>query len=278
MFMRAASCMATMNGAVGGVAPQYVVSVGMSPDADRYQNTAAIAANTAVAESKATFHMVSRQRSRLRTSFQLLRPARGILQRPLDASTAARQIPRGDSHPGMVWTLSQSSGAKQTAPRTPPASYVGKPDLTEISIRLCARAALARRANRQHAAQWCAVRTLQKELKMAILEIAGLSISAIGLFNDLMQTYRDLAKWDEADVEVDDAFLGLALEKGILTGKPDDYALMNIRRVPTAELAGTHSVVIAINKDKRLKYRILRGSAARGEGVNVLVRKIGTGH
>ncbi len=113
---------------------------------------------------------------------------------------------------------------------------------------------------------------------MAILEIAGLSISAIGLFNDLLQTYRDLSKWDEGDVEVDNAFLGLALEKGELTGTLADYSWMNIRRVPTAELAGTHSVVIAINKDKRLKYRIVRGSAARGEGVNVLVRKIGTGH
>jgi hypothetical protein len=109
---------------------------------------------------------------------------------------------------------------------------------------------------------------------MAIFEIAGLSISAIGLFNDLHQTYRDLAKWNEADVEVDDAWLETALKKKVLTGALADYGWMNIRRVPTATLAGTHSVVIAINREKRLKYRVVRGSAARGDGVNVLVRKI----
>ena len=106
---------------------------------------------------------------------------------------------------------------------------------------------------------------------MAILEFAGLSISAIGVINDLLQTYRDLAKWVETDIEVDSDWRDLALNKNLLDGSADHYRWMSERRVPSAELRGSHSVVVAINKDKRLKYRVVRGEP---DDRLILVRKV----
>ena len=111
---------------------------------------------------------------------------------------------------------------------------------------------------------------------MAIIEIAGLAVSAIGVFNDLLLTYRDLTKWDQADIEVDSDWLDLALTEGVLPGSADQYRWMNERRVPSAELRGTHNVIVAINKDKRLKYRVVRGKIHDANGRSILVRKVGS--
>ena len=92
-----------------------------------------------------------------------------------------------------------------------------------------------------------------------MLEIAGLVVSSIGLAVDLAKKYKDWGVWEERDVEVDMKWLEVALEKGILDGTKDDYTWRLLKEVPTLELKGTHSVVIAVNKDKRLKYRIVVG-------------------
>lgn len=96
---------------------------------------------------------------------------------------------------------------------------------------------------------------------MEIISIAGLAVSTIGLVNDFASTYRDLAKWKEDDIEVDNEWLELAIQNKIVESPQESYSWSALKHVPTRELKGTHQVVIAINKDKKLKYRIIRGSA-----------------
>lgn len=92
-----------------------------------------------------------------------------------------------------------------------------------------------------------------------MLEIAGLAISSIGLAVSLAKEYKYWSAWGERDVEVDMKWLEVALEKGILDGTKNDYTWRLLKEVPTLELKGTHSVVIAVNKNKRLRYRIVVG-------------------
>jgi hypothetical protein len=96
---------------------------------------------------------------------------------------------------------------------------------------------------------------------MEIVSIAGLAVSAFGLVNDLASTYRDLSKWNEEDIEVDNEWLELAIKNNIIASSQESYTWSSLKHVPTRELNGTHQVVIAINKDKKLKYRIVRGPA-----------------
>jgi hypothetical protein len=93
-----------------------------------------------------------------------------------------------------------------------------------------------------------------------MIEIAGLIVSSIGLVANLAKQYKDLAAWNEADIEVDQEWLELALEKKVLLGAPDQFALLHLRRLPTVELRGTHAAVVAVNESKKLKYRIVMGS------------------
>lgn len=95
---------------------------------------------------------------------------------------------------------------------------------------------------------------------MEIVGIAGLAVSTLGLFNDLASTYRDLSKWKEEDIEVDNEWLELAIKSNIISSPQESYIWSSLKHVPTRELKETHQVVIAINKDKKLKYRIVRGS------------------
>ena len=95
---------------------------------------------------------------------------------------------------------------------------------------------------------------------MEFISIAGLAISTIGLMNDLASTYRDLTNWEEKDIEVDNDWMALAIQNKIIEPPEGSYVWANLRHVPTLELKGTHQVVIAVNKDRRLKYRIVRGS------------------
>jgi hypothetical protein len=80
------------------------------------------------------------------------------------------------------------------------------------------------------------------------------------LINDLVSTHRDISRWEEADIQVDNEWLDLALEKKVIEGTSDLFSWARLERVPTLELKGTHHTVIAINKDKKIKYRIVRGS------------------
>ena len=103
------------------------------------------------------------------------------------------------------------------------------------------------------------------------IRIAGLAISGFGFFKDLSEIYRDLRSWEEVDLEVELGWLGVALEKNVLAGNKSDYSWSLARRVPTLELKGTHQPVLAINKDKRIKYRLVVGPPANRL---VLVQKI----
>lgn len=109
---------------------------------------------------------------------------------------------------------------------------------------------------------------------MAIVEIAGLSITSLGAAANLGRLFKDFTKWDEKDLQVDQDWLGLALQNGHLDGDIADYGWMGERQVPSAELRGSHSVVIAVNKDKRVKYRICQGTLSTPGGRNILVRKV----
>jgi hypothetical protein len=105
-----------------------------------------------------------------------------------------------------------------------------------------------------------------------VLEIAGLVVTVVGVLNDLAKTYVDLAKWEETDIEVDDEWLELAIEKGVLTHEVGDYMWVSESRVPTRELRGTAKVVVAVNADRRIKYRIVQGKPHHVSR-NILMRK-----
>jgi hypothetical protein len=88
---------------------------------------------------------------------------------------------------------------------------------------------------------------------------SGLFISGVGVFHDLVKTYADLNTWKEEDLRVDGEWLQLAIEKGVLP--PDDYTWSWEAKIPTRELRGTHEVVVAVNADKKIKYRIRQGES-----------------
>jgi len=92
-----------------------------------------------------------------------------------------------------------------------------------------------------------------------MMEIAGVMISGVSLLNDLWGRFKDLSTWTEADLYVDRDFLALAVARGRLQGAIDDYVWSREASVPTKELRGTHSVVIAFHSDTRKKYRLCRG-------------------
>ena len=107
-----------------------------------------------------------------------------------------------------------------------------------------------------------------------LLEIAGIAISTVGTVSELFQTIRDIGAWDEADIEVDHEWLDLAIQRNILSGETSDYVWAAEKRVPTLELKGEYAVVIAINKEKRLKYRIMRGQLGGVSGRLILLHRM----
>ena len=92
-----------------------------------------------------------------------------------------------------------------------------------------------------------------------MLEFAGILISGLGLLNDIATSEREIAKWSEADLQVDEEWLPLAIEKGHLQGSLAEYTWSWASKVPTRELRGTHQVVYAYNSEKQIKYRIVQG-------------------
>jgi hypothetical protein len=99
--------------------------------------------------------------------------------------------------------------------------------------------------------------------------VAGTVIGGIGLLRDLIKTYQDWSKWEETDMHVDEEWLPLVVEKGILDGDLDDYHYSSPEKVATREAKGTHSTVYVIDKKKKQRSRVLRK-----EGELVLMKKI----
>ena len=93
-----------------------------------------------------------------------------------------------------------------------------------------------------------------------MIEIAGLIISGIGLLKDLFALHDDLSSWGNEDLEVDRKWLALALQNGILSGEESDYRWVHLSSVPTREMQGTHEVITAHNADRKVLFRIVRGS------------------
>ena len=106
---------------------------------------------------------------------------------------------------------------------------------------------------------------------MEIISIANLAITALGVFHNLVKSHKDLPNWEESDLEVDFAWVDVALEKGVLDGEKSDYSWPWARSVNTLELKGTHQTVLAINEDKRSRYRLVTGAPSNR---HVLVQKI----
>jgi hypothetical protein len=90
---------------------------------------------------------------------------------------------------------------------------------------------------------------------------SGLFISGVGVIHDLLKTYADLKTWKEEDTKVDGEWLVIAIEKGVLPGPISDYTWSSEDKIPTRELRGTHQVVVALNAEKKIKYRIRRGES-----------------
>jgi hypothetical protein len=109
-----------------------------------------------------------------------------------------------------------------------------------------------------------------KRGQTTMFEIAGLMVSGISLFNDLLNTCRDLRRWEERDLPVDREWLGLAIEAGRVTGAMESFAWVRERKVPILELKGTYQVVIAHNDEKKILYRIADGGLGDR---NILMQK-----
>ena len=109
------------------------------------------------------------------------------------------------------------------------------------------------------------------EAVMEIISIAGVAITALGVFHNLVKHHKDLQTWEESDLVVDFAWVDAALEKGILDGEKSDYAWPLAQRVNMLELKGKYQTVIAIYADKKLRHRLVVGPPSDRL---VLVRRI----
>lgn len=106
-----------------------------------------------------------------------------------------------------------------------------------------------------------------------MLEIAGVAISLIGLAVDLSGKIGGWVKFEETDLLVDRDWLALAIDKSIVDGTEDDYRWSSEDKIASRELRGTHSVVMAVDEEKRTKYRMVRGR----EGERLVLMKRLTG-
>ena len=104
-----------------------------------------------------------------------------------------------------------------------------------------------------------------------ILTMNWSTISAIGTTHDLAKTYGQLRIYTEKDIESNNSWLYLALEKKNLKGLLDDYLWTVETKVPVRELEEIYSVVLAINDKERLKYRFVKGQL---NNRSILMRKI----
>jgi hypothetical protein len=107
-----------------------------------------------------------------------------------------------------------------------------------------------------------------------VLEIAGLAVSGVNLALNLFKTARDAQAWQEKDIQVDDEWLKLAIEAGVLPAPECGYEWLNEHHVPSAELRGRCSPVIAHNDVQRIRYRLFLGQPASIGGRLMLVMTI----
>jgi hypothetical protein len=107
-----------------------------------------------------------------------------------------------------------------------------------------------------------------------MIAIAGMLISAIGTALNLHTKYKDLMSWDERDLEVDFDWLTEALKQGVLSGEPNQFGWTRESRVPTGELRKNFETVLAVNAEKRIKYRIVMGQPGDR---NILTQKLQLG-
>ena len=84
----------------------------------------------------------------------------------------------------------------------------------------------------------------------------GESISIIGLGWKLYEKYKNAQAWETQDKLVDNKWLDLAKEKGVLKPEPD-YRWARPERVETLLLARTHDLIYALDKKNKIKYRII---------------------
>lgn len=85
-----------------------------------------------------------------------------------------------------------------------------------------------------------------------------LSISSLDTVHNLTTSSREFKTYKQEDIEVNNKWLFIALMRGILSGPLDMFFWSAEKNVFIEEMKGTYSVVIAINKGKRLKYRFVR--------------------
>jgi hypothetical protein len=93
-----------------------------------------------------------------------------------------------------------------------------------------------------------------------MIEITGLVLTGFSTIKDLLDLKKDLASWKEDDVLVDPDWLLLAQEKGILAKNVYEWSAE--RSVATRELKGSHTVAIAYNEERKIKYRVVKGHGA----------------
>ena len=86
----------------------------------------------------------------------------------------------------------------------------------------------------------------------------GESISIIGLGWQLYEKYKNAQAWETQDKLVDNKWLDLAKEKGVLEPVPN-YRWARPERVETLLLARTHDLIYALDKKNKIKYRIIWG-------------------
>lgn len=96
-----------------------------------------------------------------------------------------------------------------------------------------------------------------------MIEGVGFGMTTIGLAVQLYKDYKDFSSWDQQDVDVDREFLPAAVAQGHLDGAESDYRWMAVRKLATAEMNKTHSVVHYINADKKIKCRLFRDKEGR---------------
>ena len=72
----------------------------------------------------------------------------------------------------------------------------------------------------------------------------------------LYEKYKNAQAWETQDKLVDNKWLDLAKEKGVLELDPD-YRWARPERVETLLLARTHDLIYALDKKNKIKYRII---------------------
>lgn len=106
---------------------------------------------------------------------------------------------------------------------------------------------------------------------MDLISIGGFIIGAVDLASQFIRDYKDASEWREQDLFIDNEWPLLAIEAGILPGRAADYEFLRLDKIPTAELSKRAEVVYALNKDKKIKYRLVANPWGTP---NALVRKM----